>query len=86
MVVYSLLLAIKSIPIGIPAEVGIPEIFMITSFILFGIPEGISAAATILTRMITVWLRFLVGFIAVQWLGLRGLIGSGGLSDAKNKI
>jgi len=81
MVVYSLLAAIKSIPLGIPAEVGIPEIFMMSSFKFFGIPEGISAAATILTRIITVWLRFLVGFIAVQWLGMRRFIGSGGLTD-----
>lgn len=45
LVVYTLLVAIKSIPIGVPAEVGIPEIFMTMSFIFFGIPREISAAA-----------------------------------------
>ncbi len=86
MIVYTLLVAIKSIPLGIPAEVGMPEIFMTMSFILFGIPEEISAAATVLTRILTVWLRFFIGFIAVQWLGIRSLIGSGSIIDAKNKI
>lgn len=86
MIIYTLLVAIKSIPLGIPAEVGLPEIFLTSSFILFGIPIEISAAVTVLTRILTVWLRFFIGFIAVQWLGIRSLIGSGSIIDAKNKI
>ncbi|MCK4933614.1 flippase-like domain-containing protein [Candidatus Bathyarchaeota archaeon] len=85
-VVYTLLMAIKSVPIGIPAEVGIPEIFMTMSFILFGIPEEISAAVTVLTRILTMWLRFLIGFVAVQWLGIKNFIGSENIVKAKDKI
>lgn len=84
LVVYTLLVAIKSIPIGVPAEVGIPEIFMTMSFILFGIPQEISAAATVLTRILTVWLRFLIGFTAVQWLGVKNLIGREDFVKAKD--
>ena len=84
LVVYTLLVAIKSIPIGVPAEVGIPEIFMTMSFILFGIPQEISAAATVLTRILTVWLRFLIGFAAVQMLGVTNLIGRGDFVKAKD--
>jgi len=70
-VVYALLVAIKSIPLGVPAEVGLPDIAMTTLFILFGIPPNISAAATILTRIITVWLKFFIGFASFQWLGIK---------------
>ncbi len=76
-VVYALLTAIKSIPLGIPAEVGLPDIAMTTLLILFGVPPDISAAATILTRLITVWLRFFIGFAAVQWLGVKFVRESG---------
>ncbi|UCE95500.1 MAG: flippase-like domain-containing protein [Candidatus Bathyarchaeota archaeon] len=85
-IVYTLLVAIKSIPLGVPAEVGLPDIFLTTSFILFGIPPDIAAAATVLTRIITVLLRFSIGFIAVQWLGVTSLMGSGGLIEKKNEV
>jgi len=85
-VVYTLLVAIKSIPLGVPAEIGVPDIIMTTLFILFGIPPDISAAATVLTRILTVWLRFFIGFAAVQWLGIKTLMESGVFGKAKNKI
>jgi uncharacterized protein (TIRG00374 family) len=75
--VSTLLVAIKSIPLGVPAEVGLPDIAMAGLFTLFGIPLDVSAAATILTRILTVWIRFLIGFIAIQWLGFKRLVESG---------
>ena len=85
-VVYTLFVAIKSIPIGVPAEVGLPDIIMTTLFGLFGIPiVDIAAAATVLTRILTVWLSFFIGFIAVQWLGVKGLIESGIFGRANDK-
>lgn len=85
-IVYALMVSIKSIPIGVPAEVGLPDIIMTTLFILFAIPPDISAAATVLTRILTVWLRFLIGFIAVQWVGIKGLVESGAFGRPKDKI
>lgn len=85
-VVYTLLIAVKSIPIGVPAEVGLPDIFMTTMFILFGIPPDISAAATVLTRILTLWLRFFIGFAAVQWLGFKSLMESGVFGRPKDKV
>ena len=85
-VVYTLLVAIKSIPIGVPAEVGLPDIAMATLFILFGIPPDVSAAATILTRMLTVWLSFFIGFVAVQWFGVKSLMESGVFGRTKDKV
>ncbi len=85
-VVYTLLVAVKSVPIGVPAEVGLPDILLTTLFILFGIPPDISAAATILTRILTLWLRFIIGFVAVQWFGVKILVESGVIGKAKDTV
>jgi uncharacterized protein (TIRG00374 family) len=73
-VVTSIFVAVKSIPIGIPFEVGFPEITLTTLLVFFGVPGIVSATVTILTRLLTLWLRFFIGFIAQQWLGLSGII------------
>ena len=74
LITSTIVLAVKSIPLGIPFEVGIPEITMTTLYTSLGVPAGISATATILTRLITLWLRFSIGFIAQQWLELKTVL------------
>lgn len=73
-VVTSIFISVKSIPIGVPFEVGLPEITLTTLFVIFGVPGIISATVTILTRLLTLWLRFFIGFGAQQWLGLKHII------------
>jgi uncharacterized protein (TIRG00374 family) len=68
--------AIKSIPIGVPFEVGLPEITMTTLYAVLGIPINVSATATILTRVLTVWLRFFVGFAVQQWVEVKAVKAS----------
>jgi uncharacterized protein (TIRG00374 family) len=75
-IVYSVSCAIQNIPLGVPGEVGLVEIVMTTLYGLLGVPVAISAAATVLIRILTVWLRLLLGFVAVQWIGIKTLIGS----------
>lgn len=70
-VTASITVAISQIPIGLPFEVGIPEITMTTLFIALGIPAAISATVTILTRIITLWFRFGIGFAVQQWLEIK---------------
>ena len=74
----TIVLAVKSVPIGVPFEVGLPEITMTTLYTsLLGLQyAGLCATATILTRIITLWFRFIVGFVAQQWLELRPIIAS----------
>jgi uncharacterized protein (TIRG00374 family) len=72
-VVYSLTLSIQAIPLGVPAEIGLTEIIMTALFGAMGVPLGVSAAATILTRILTVWLRIIIGYVAVQWVGIKVL-------------
>jgi uncharacterized protein (TIRG00374 family) len=74
LITSTIVLAVKSIPLGIPFEVGLPEITMTTLYTSLGVPAGISATATILTRLITLWFRFFVGFLAQQWLELKPVL------------
>ncbi len=74
LITSAIVLAVKSIPLGIPFEVGLPEITMTTLYTSLGVPAGISATATILTRVITLWFRFFVGFVAQQWLELKPVL------------
>jgi uncharacterized protein (TIRG00374 family) len=73
----AVVLAVKSIPAGIPFEVGIPEAAMTTLYVAFNVPAEIAATATILSRVLTLWLRFVIGFFSQQWLTFRPVINSG---------
>lgn len=84
-IVYSLIVALKSIPVGVPAEVGVTEIAMTALFGAFSVPSSISAAATVLIRIVTVWFRFIIGFGAVQWVGIKTLTESETPTGQKNQ-
>jgi uncharacterized protein (TIRG00374 family) len=84
-VTSAIFLAVKAIPIGIPFEVGLPEAVMYTLYISMGIYGPLAATATILTRIITLWFRFFIGFAAQQWLELKPAI-SAAANTEKTKI
>ncbi|MEM3578619.1 MAG: lysylphosphatidylglycerol synthase transmembrane domain-containing protein [Candidatus Bathyarchaeia archaeon] len=71
LVTQAIVTAIKSIPIGVPFEVGLPEITMTTIYTVLGVPMNVSATSTVLNRLLTVWLRFFVGFAAQEWIEIR---------------
>lgn len=73
-IVHSLIIALKSVPVGLPAEVGVTEIAMTTLFVAFSMPLNVSAAATVLIRAVTVWFRLIVGLGIVQWFGFKGIL------------
>ena len=72
-VTTAIVVAIKSIPVGVPFEVGLPEIAMTTLYASAGVPPEIAATSTILSRIITLWLRFGVGFAAYQWTEIKAI-------------
>ena len=72
-VTQSITTAVKSIPIGVPFEVGLPEITMTTLYVVLGVPFDISATATILTRILSLWLKFFVGFAIQQWVEISAI-------------
>jgi uncharacterized protein (TIRG00374 family) len=77
LVVSAIFVAIKAIPIGVPFEVGLPEITLTALLqVFFGMPGLIGATATILIRLLTLWLRFFIGFGAQQWLGIKAIVST----------
>lgn len=74
-IVYSISAAIQTAPIGIPGEAGVLEIVMTTLYTsLLGVEKiALAAAATILIRVVTLWLRLFIGGLTVQWLGIKSL-------------
>ena len=81
LITSAIVLAVKSIPVGIPFEVGLPEITMTTLYTSFLAPSlglqiaaSISATATILSRLLTLWLRFFIGLGAQQYLDLQPVV------------
>jgi uncharacterized protein (TIRG00374 family) len=86
----AIVLAVKSIPLGVPFEVGLPEITMTTLYTslltpILGLPTAaaLSATATILTRLITLWFRFFIGFLAQQWLELKPILAPANTTGVK---
>ena len=75
-IVYSISASLQNIPLGIPGEVGFMEIVMTTLYTMLGVPIDVSAAATVLIRIITVWFRLAVGYAFVQGIGIKALMGS----------
>src|SRR5208282_226976 len=74
LVTSAIFLAVKSIPVGIPFEVGLPEAVMTTLYISMGVPGALAATVTILTRIITLWLFFIIGFGSQQYLELKSVV------------
>jgi uncharacterized protein (TIRG00374 family) len=68
---YSLVIGVKAIPFGVPAEIGVTEIALTVIFGAFGVPLYISAAAVVLIRIMTVWFRIVIGFVTFQLVGFR---------------
>jgi uncharacterized protein (TIRG00374 family) len=74
LVISAIFVGVKSIPVGVPFEVGLPEIALSSLLMILGVPKEISFTATILIRLPTFWLKFFVGFGAEQWLGIKAFI------------
>src|SRR4030066_2320532 len=74
LITSAVVLAVKSIPVGIPFEVGLPEITMTTFYTGFGILPEVAATATVLNSIITLWLKFFIGLGAQQYLDLKPVL------------
>jgi uncharacterized protein (TIRG00374 family) len=51
--------------------IGVPDLVMAISLNALGIPREWSVAVTLLTRMVNLWFRLAVSYIALQWAGLK---------------
>ena len=75
-IVFSITRSLQSIPTMLPGEVGFIEPVMASLYIALLGPQAaaVSAAATVLIRVLWVWLRLPLGFIALHWTLRRGLL------------
>jgi len=67
-IVYSISCTLQNIPTGVPGETGLIEVVMTSLYALLGIPIAIGAVAAVLIRVLWVWVRLPLGFIAFQWV------------------
>jgi uncharacterized protein (TIRG00374 family) len=73
-IVYSITAAIQNVPIGIPGEIGVLDVFMAVLYTSLGVNSVVSAVATVLIRVLTLGIRLLIGGLTVQWLGIKSFI------------
>jgi len=57
--------------LGIPGEIGVMEIIMTGFFTALGIHPVLSASATMLIRIVTMWFILFTGGIMIQLVGLK---------------
>ncbi len=50
---------------------GFAEIVMASSFTFLGIPGDLSFSVTLLTRVVNLWFRLIVSYLALQWAGIK---------------
>ena len=75
-VVYSVSMALQSIPIALPA--GLVEVVMTSLYTLLGVPMAISGIATLFIRITTFWSQIIIGYIIAQFIGVKNLLKLGG--------
>jgi len=68
-VLYSINVAIPMVPFSI-AGIGITDTIMALLYTFFGIPPDISLSATLLTRIVTVGFKLILGYFAVHLVGM----------------
>jgi uncharacterized protein (TIRG00374 family) len=73
MVVHSVSVTVQAIPLGIPGEVGVVDTAMTWLYGLLAVEFTVGAAATVLIQILRVWLRIVVGFVMVQFVGIKSL-------------
>jgi uncharacterized protein (TIRG00374 family) len=70
-IVYSISCTLQNIPSGMPGQTGLIEVAMTSLYALLGVPIAIGAVATVLIRVLWVWVRLPLGFISFQWVVVR---------------
>jgi uncharacterized protein (TIRG00374 family) len=66
--VYAVMIFMQMLPLFLPGGVGLVDIVMITLFTSIGVPMHSAVAATILTRLIQLWMLTALGGISTAYL------------------
>jgi len=68
LIVFTLTGALQTVGITI---FGFTEIVMTSIFTFLGIPVDLSFSVTLLTRVVNLWFRLVVSYLALQWAGIK---------------
>jgi uncharacterized protein (TIRG00374 family) len=83
-VVFSITLAVQTIPVGFP--VGLVEFVMTYLYnMLLSTSPAVNGLATSLIRVVTFWFQVMVGFLIVQWLGIRRVLQAGSYGNEREQ-
>jgi len=74
LIVYALTGSLQAVGVSF---LGFTEIIVSGSYAILGIPAAISVAATLLTRVVTLWFKLIVSYFVFQWAGIGLLLGKG---------
>jgi uncharacterized protein (TIRG00374 family) len=55
--------------------VGFTEVIMSGAYTILGVPAALSLSVTLLTRIVTLWFKLIVSYVAFQWAGVEILTG-----------
>lgn len=66
--VYSVMIFLQMLPIFLPGGLGLVDIVMSTLFTAIGIPVHTAVAATILIRLVQLWMLTAIGGLATAYL------------------
>jgi uncharacterized protein (TIRG00374 family) len=55
--------------------VGFTEVIVSGAYTVLGIPAALSVSVTLLTRIVTLWFKMIVSYVAFQWAGVKILTG-----------
>jgi uncharacterized protein (TIRG00374 family) len=68
LIVFTLTGALQTVGVTI---FGFTEIVMTSIFTFLGIPVDVSFSVTLLTRVVNLWFRLVVSYLALQWAGIK---------------
>ncbi len=72
LMVYALTGTLASVGVSF---VGLTEIITATAYQVLSIPLALSFSVTLLTRIVTLWFKLVLGYLSFQWVGLGILLG-----------
>lgn len=73
LIIYALTGSLQIIGISF---VGFTEIIMSGAYTVLGVQPALSLSVTLLTRVVTLWFKLIVSYVAFQWAGVKILAGT----------
>jgi uncharacterized protein (TIRG00374 family) len=80
LIIYALTGSLQIVGISF---VGFTEVIVSSAYTVLGIQTALSLSVTLLTRIVTLWFKLIVSYVAFQWAGAEILTGRKRLNDSE---